>query len=166
MFVQVATCFASLNHLAIFNTERMAFASSISSTAFLSPQHCLWKSDPSSFSLTHSRCKISERNGRTRSQSKDVKAVIVRPEIDFTDPIWKQQYREDFDRRFNLPHLKDILDVKPRPTTFSLLNRYLSQGHSELHVFFCICMHQMCASRDVLFLFPFFFLFLVFVLVI
>lgn len=63
----------------------------------------------------------------------DVKAVIVRPEIDLTDPNWKQQYQEDFDKRFNLPHLKDVLDVKPRPTTFSLLNRGpLQDGNGAL----------------------------------
>lgn len=44
-------------------------------------------------------------------------------EMDFTDPCWKTKFQEDFESRFNLPHLKDALPVKPRPTTFSLKNR-------------------------------------------
>ena len=62
----------------------------------------------------------------------DVKAVAAKPDIDFKDPNWKKHFQEDWDRRFNLPHLTDILDLKPRPTTFSLKKR-LSCPHIELN---------------------------------
>ncbi|KAJ6794053.1 nuclear pore complex protein NUP205 isoform X2 [Iris pallida] len=55
--------------------------------------------------------------------STDVRAVHVKLDLDFKDPNWKKHYQDDFDNRFNLPHLKDILDVKPRPTTFSVVSR-------------------------------------------
>lgn len=51
-----------------------------------------------------------------------VRVAASNEDIDFSDPNWKQHYQEDFESRFNLPHLRDILDVKPRPTTFSLKN--------------------------------------------
>lgn len=49
--------------------------------------------------------------------------VAEKLDIDFSDPDWKTKYQKDFESRFNLPHLKDVLDVKPRPTTFSLMQR-------------------------------------------
>ncbi|WOL09407.1 ATP-dependent 6-phosphofructokinase 5, chloroplastic [Canna indica] len=52
-------------------------------------------------------------------RAKDVRAVITKPELKFKDLDRKQHLEEDFANRFSLPHLKDILDVKPRPTTFS-----------------------------------------------
>lgn len=44
-------------------------------------------------------------------------------DMDTSDPDWKTNYQKDFESKFNLPHLKDILDVKPRPSTFSLMQR-------------------------------------------
>ena len=41
-------------------------------------------------------------------------------ELDFNDPSWKQKFQEDWNDRFNLPHISDTYDLKPRPTTFSL----------------------------------------------
>ncbi|KAL2898589.1 ATP-dependent 6-phosphofructokinase 5 chloroplastic [Bienertia sinuspersici] len=49
--------------------------------------------------------------------------VAEKLDIDFSDPDWKAKYQQDFESRFSLPHLKDVLDVKPRPTTFSLMQR-------------------------------------------
>ncbi|XP_057521028.1 ATP-dependent 6-phosphofructokinase 5, chloroplastic-like [Amaranthus tricolor] len=49
--------------------------------------------------------------------------VAEKLDIDFSDPDWKNKYQKDFESKFNLPHLKDVLDVKPRPTTFSLMQR-------------------------------------------
>ncbi|KAK6928205.1 Phosphofructokinase domain [Dillenia turbinata] len=58
-----------------------------------------------------------------RKEATLVRVVSENQTIDFRDPDWKRKYQEDFDRRFNLPHLKDVLDIKPRLTTFSLRNR-------------------------------------------
>ncbi|GJM84508.1 hypothetical protein PR202_ga00186 [Eleusine coracana subsp. coracana] len=53
-----------------------------------------------------------------------VRAVSVdRPQLDFSNPDWKKQFQEDFDMRFSLPHLRDVIDLEPRPTTFSLKSR-------------------------------------------
>uniref|UniRef100_A0A0E0B2Y2 ATP-dependent 6-phosphofructokinase n=1 Tax=Oryza glumipatula TaxID=40148 RepID=A0A0E0B2Y2_9ORYZ len=41
-------------------------------------------------------------------------------DLDFSDPSWKEKYQEDWNRRFSLPHITDIYDLKPRLTTFSL----------------------------------------------
>lgn len=49
-----------------------------------------------------------------------VKATSSKVELDFNDPSWKQKFQEDWDRRFSLPSVTDIYDLKPRPTTFSL----------------------------------------------
>lgn len=47
-----------------------------------------------------------------------------RPKLDFSNPNWKNQFQEDFSRRFSFPHLTDIIDVESRPTTFSLKSRF------------------------------------------
>ena len=44
-------------------------------------------------------------------------------DIDFSDTDWKNKYKKDFESKFNLPHLKDVLDVKQRQTKFSLMQR-------------------------------------------
>ena len=49
-----------------------------------------------------------------------VRATSSKVELDFSDPSWKQKFQEDWERRFNLPSITDIYDLKPRPTTFSL----------------------------------------------
>ncbi|XP_047310646.1 ATP-dependent 6-phosphofructokinase 5, chloroplastic-like [Impatiens glandulifera] len=44
--------------------------------------------------------------------------------IDFTDPNWKSKYQKDFESRFNIPHLTDVLDdLTPYPSTFCLKMR-------------------------------------------
>lgn len=53
-----------------------------------------------------------------------IRAVAAKPKLDFSDPDWKKQIQGDFEKRFNLPHLRDVIDVEPRPTTFSLKSRY------------------------------------------
>ena len=45
-------------------------------------------------------------------------------EIDLNDPQWSIKYQQDFERRFNLPHLKDVFkDLKSIPSTFCLRMR-------------------------------------------
>lgn len=72
--------------------------------------------------LTRSKSKWLERHSTKRGFSA-FKIFAEKSEIDFSDPDWKAKYQKEFESRFNLPHLKDILDLKPRPTTFSLMNR-------------------------------------------
>jgi 6-phosphofructokinase 1 len=71
----------------------------------------------------------SKQLGRVKYQNKSKTCQLVRavsvdhPQLDFSNPDWKKQFQEDFDRRFSLPHLRDVIDVEPRPTTFSLMGR-------------------------------------------
>ncbi|KAG6520417.1 hypothetical protein ZIOFF_017472 [Zingiber officinale] len=60
---------------------------------------------------------------KAESQITNSRPSVVKPQIDFTDLDWKKKFQEDFEKRFNLPHLRDILDIKPRSTTFSLKSR-------------------------------------------
>ncbi|WOL10767.1 ATP-dependent 6-phosphofructokinase 5, chloroplastic-like isoform X3 [Canna indica] len=69
------------------------------------------------------RMRMIKRVIRAQSEITSSEPPAMKQEIDFSDPDWKKHYQEDFDRRFNLPHLMDILDIKPRPTTFSLKSR-------------------------------------------
>lgn len=49
-----------------------------------------------------------------------VKATSSKVDLDFSDTCWKQKFQEDWEKRFDLPSITDIYDLKPRPTTFSL----------------------------------------------
>lgn len=63
------------------------------------------------------------RRSNTRQRCLVIRAVSENRDIDFTDPNWIKQYQDEFGERFNLPHLRDVFDMKPIPTTFSLKNR-------------------------------------------
>lgn len=46
------------------------------------------------------------------------------PSIDFSDPDWKSKYQQDFEARFNIPHITDVLpDAISYPSTFCLKMR-------------------------------------------
>lgn len=106
---------------------RMAFAPSTTAVGPVSTRlhHLHWGGDVSISSFSQSRFRRSDKKTRNGFLFMDVKAVAAMPDIDFKDPNWKKHFQEDWDRRFNLPHLTDILDPKPRPTTFSLKTRLL-----------------------------------------
>ncbi|XP_010917037.1 ATP-dependent 6-phosphofructokinase 5, chloroplastic [Elaeis guineensis] len=101
----------------------MAFASSINGVCLISHHGLRWRGDLPLFGSNRSKFRRFHRRIATGHRIKDIRAVIFKPEVDFKDPDWKMHFQEDFDRRFNLPHLRDILDVQPRPTTFSLKSR-------------------------------------------
>ncbi|XP_020105217.1 ATP-dependent 6-phosphofructokinase 5, chloroplastic-like [Ananas comosus] len=103
----------------------MAFASSINCVGSTSPQQCGLRQSGDPHFCRFNRSKVSrhEKRARTGSQAMVVRSVFVSPEIEFSKPDWKKHFQEDFDKRFNLPHLRDILDIEPRPTTFSLKRR-------------------------------------------
>lgn len=58
-----------------------------------------------------------------KKQSTLARFVRNENEINFNDSDWKKHFQHDFESRFNLPHLRDVVDIRPRPTTFSLRNR-------------------------------------------
>lgn len=70
------------------------------------------------------RCTIGYGNKSRAAGHLVARAMSMdRPKLDFSNLNWKNQFQEDFDRRFSLPHLTDIIDVESRPTTFSLKSR-------------------------------------------
>ncbi|CAA7401902.1 unnamed protein product [Spirodela intermedia] len=60
---------------------------------------------------------------RHRVRPMYVQSIISKPDTYFRDPDWKKHYQEEFEEKFDLPHLKDVLDVQPIPTTFALKSR-------------------------------------------
>ncbi|OEL28371.1 ATP-dependent 6-phosphofructokinase 5, chloroplastic [Dichanthelium oligosanthes] len=73
---------------------------------------------------TSSRLQCVGHDKKSRTNQLVVRAISVdHPQLDFSNPNWKKQFQEDFDKRFSLPHLRDVIDVEPRPTTFSLKSR-------------------------------------------
>uniref|UniRef100_A0A1D1XIW7 ATP-dependent 6-phosphofructokinase n=1 Tax=Anthurium amnicola TaxID=1678845 RepID=A0A1D1XIW7_9ARAE len=81
------------------------------------------KTDLSLSIFSCSNLRRFEKKTKHRSRFISVQSVIGKPETYFKDPDWKNQYQQEFEQRFNLSHIKDVLDVKPRPTTFSLKSR-------------------------------------------
>lgn len=74
---------------------------------------------------TSSRLQCVGYEKKSRTNQLAVRAVSMdRSQLDFSNPNWKKQFQEDFDKRFSLPHLRDVIDVEPRPTTFSLKSRW------------------------------------------
>lgn len=83
---------------------------------------------------TRYRCQYglgsTHLNGRKRSPMVlSVRAVSGKSDLDFSDPSWKEKYQEDWNRRFSLPHITDIYDLKPRLTTFSLKKNRFIRAH-------------------------------------
>ena len=73
---------------------------------------------------TSSRLQCVGYDKKSRTNQLVVRAISVdHPQLDFSNPNWKKQFQEDFGKRFSLPHLRDVIDVEPRPTTFSLKSR-------------------------------------------
>uniref|UniRef100_A0A0D9XJI5 Phosphofructokinase domain-containing protein n=1 Tax=Leersia perrieri TaxID=77586 RepID=A0A0D9XJI5_9ORYZ len=73
-------------------------------------------------SCNRSRCVRYDKKPR-KCQLVTRAISVDRPQLDFSNPDWKKQFQEDFNRRFSLPHLNDVIDVEPRLTTFSLKSR-------------------------------------------
>lgn len=87
-----------------------------------------------SFKFNHLKSRRFEGTLKHASCVKDVSAILTKPEIDFKDPNWKQRIQEDFSKQFSLPHLNDILDLKPRPTTFTPKSRYFCHNLQYHHI--------------------------------
>ncbi|CAL0311864.1 unnamed protein product [Lupinus luteus] len=58
------------------------------------------------------------------AQLKSQNSIPKSRDIDFSDPDWKNIYKEDFEARFRLPHVTDIFpDAAPMHSTFGLKMR-------------------------------------------
>ncbi|KAL6655585.1 hypothetical protein ACP70R_006411 [Stipagrostis hirtigluma subsp. patula] len=79
------------------------------------------------YGFTH----LSDRKCRKRSAILHARASSGKLDLDFSDPSWKQKYQEDWDKRFSLPHITDIYDLEPRPTTFSLKKNRTPLGDGD-----------------------------------
>ncbi|PKA52957.1 6-phosphofructokinase 5, chloroplastic [Apostasia shenzhenica] len=66
------------------------------------------------------------KDGRRRGHAAVASAVAEErsPATDYDENDWKVQYQVDFERRFDLPHLSDLLpEFTPIPSTFRLKKR-------------------------------------------
>ncbi|XVE86845.1 hypothetical protein DITRI_Ditri18aG0067900 [Diplodiscus trichospermus] len=74
----------------------------------------------SSFNL----CRLRSQR-RTRVFSKvECNQQSSKNDIDFSDPDWKSKFQQDFEKRFNIPHITDLLpDAHSFPSTFCLRMR-------------------------------------------
>ncbi|PIA62657.1 hypothetical protein AQUCO_00200579v1 [Aquilegia coerulea] len=100
----------------------MAFVSPVSGVGLINPeQHGLHpKGYSSSFHFSCIKFGDSKRHTKNSRCSMVVRSSDANPDIDFSDPDWKQQYQEEFEKRFSLPHLNDLFDINPIQTTFAL----------------------------------------------
>lgn len=102
----------------------MAFVSPLNVVNVVTPAKYKLQSDRGCSSFNFMSPIFTRSKGRVRKkQCTVVRIVTSNQTIDFTDSDWIKKFQEGFESRFNLPHLKDVFDVKPRPTTFSLRNR-------------------------------------------
>uniref|UniRef100_A0A7N0U8G8 Uncharacterized protein n=1 Tax=Kalanchoe fedtschenkoi TaxID=63787 RepID=A0A7N0U8G8_KALFE len=99
----------------------MAFAPSFRGVTLVDSNTC----DLRRPGVTGFRCPgfVSAGSRLGKSRSLALRIVNAVGEYDFSDPDWKVRFKEEFESRFSLPHLRDVLDVKPRPTSFSLNTR-------------------------------------------
>lgn len=68
---------------------------------------------------------------RTSRRSRIPKRIQVKaeaakqPSIDFSDPDWKSKFQSDFEARFRIPHITDVIpDAVSYPSTFCLKMRF------------------------------------------
>ncbi|KAL9670590.1 hypothetical protein QQ045_008143 [Rhodiola kirilowii] len=106
----------------------MAFVSSVRGVNLLDSNSCKLRLEkkPGVIDFKSPRFVQVGRIGTRCSPT--VKVVSLSREFDFSDPDWKDRFKEVFESRFSLPHLRDVLDVKPRPTSFSLTTRHSHIG--------------------------------------
>lgn len=107
-------------------TWRMAYVSPINLIGFISTEKCSLSSDRDNLlsNFNGFQLKRFEQHKRKRYLSTNVHATVAKAEMDFTNTDWKQHFQKDFEERFSLPHLRDLFDINPRPTTFSLNGRW------------------------------------------
>ncbi|KAK9698364.1 hypothetical protein RND81_08G099100 [Saponaria officinalis] len=83
------------------------------------------------------KVKLMQRCSRRRGLVA-FKITVSKTNIDLSNPDWKTKYQNDFEARFNLPHLKDVLNVMPRPSTFSLMKRNGARFRGEESAADCV----------------------------
>lgn len=104
----------------------MASVSSINNACFSTKSAHFSISNRDQYQQLHFGTLKSKWLGRHSSRKKrffPCRIAAENVDFDFSDPDWKTKYQKDFESKFNLPHLKDVLNVKPRPSTFSLIQR-------------------------------------------
>lgn len=102
----------------------MSVASNPKAIQFIAPKtpHRNCSMNISVCCLPHSKSSLRAygRKEKEALLSMEVKASSPKKNIDFSDPNWKERFQDDWDKRFKLPHITDILDIKPRHSPFSL----------------------------------------------
>lgn len=60
------------------------------------------------------------------------KEVLTAVSIDYSDPDWKSKYQQDFEARFRIPRISDVLhDTVSYPSTFGLRMRLVAIATSN-----------------------------------
>lgn len=121
-FLSIACVNSSLRYWIV---QRMVLSLCLNGVSFIGTRQLDlgWSRDLSLFGFCQSK---AGRKAINKSIALRIQAVAAKQDLNFKDPEWKKLYEEEFDERFNLPHLSDVLDVKPRPTTFALQSRWTS----------------------------------------
>lgn len=75
--------------------------------------------------------KRIRRKIEVKARAEKIVPTAVR--IDYSDPDWKFKYQEDFEARFKIPHISDVLhDSVSYPSTFGLRMRLVAIITSKL----------------------------------
>ncbi|KAL5722743.1 6-phosphofructokinase [Ranunculus cassubicifolius] len=110
----------------------MALLSSIHGVGLINPEQLQPKGYDSPIQFNSLRLGDCKRYTKgSQRVSTVVRASTANSDIDFSDPNWKKQYQEDFEKRFDLPHLSDLFDINPIPTTFNLKMRGSNETEPE-----------------------------------
>lgn len=65
---------------------------------------------------------------RVEARERPEKSVSAATNADFSDPDWKTKYQEDFEARFRIPHVTDVInDAVSYPSTFCLRMRFVNR---------------------------------------
>ncbi|KAI8018041.1 hypothetical protein LOK49_LG04G01625 [Camellia lanceoleosa] len=80
-------------------------------------------------------CNKNKKINGMHAENTKPRAASSAAAIDFGDRDWKSKYEDDFQARFNIPHLTDVIeDALPIPSTFCLRMRTPTQDFADGYI--------------------------------
>ncbi|XP_028065456.1 ATP-dependent 6-phosphofructokinase 5, chloroplastic-like isoform X2 [Camellia sinensis] len=80
-------------------------------------------------------CNKNKKINGMHAENTKPRAASSAAAIDFRDRDWKSKYEDDFQARFNIPHLTDVIeDALPIPSTFCLRMRTPTQDFADGYI--------------------------------
>ncbi|KAF5957858.1 hypothetical protein HYC85_005083 [Camellia sinensis] len=80
-------------------------------------------------------CNKNKKINGMHAENTKPRAASSAAAIDFRDHDWKSKYEDDFQARFNIPHLTDVIeDAFPIPSTFCLRMRTPTQDFADGYI--------------------------------